>query len=574
MLSTWAPPLPYLIAGIIVLGASFIGWGRLAWLLAGQSTRNDGGSPSLFELGVAGIAAIYVLAVLISLVSAFTPLLGDAVVIAGFASYATALWQRRRSASVPVHLVLMTVLAVPAAIGVVFAPVHYDTGLYHLQMLEWFRTGPLPLGLANLHGRFGFNSGWLTITALVGNTRLVPVATFLINGAALVVVCGALLQLGYERFRERRARFGALLAVVSVVVLECVYLQIMFVWMAASPATDIPAALLTMFALVSLAVVVDADTAGDERWRLTLCGIAAALAVAVKASQLPVLLVVAAAIGWLGLRRRRSPLPAAPLALLILGLWVLQGLMVSGCVLFPVAQSCAGWIPWSVDPAAATHHAEIARIWARAPGLPFSEVPGGLDWIPLWIEHMWPNRRFVLWIAEIGALLSLAALAASLLRRGHVGKSPPAPGFYWCVGAGAAGLLMTAAAAPDPRFCVGFLIILVASVVARILVSARLDESMPGRRVFAGLVVTILVCATAWNTLSLDEWLKKGGRVYWYRDLPTPRYEVVEAGGGLSIKTPAEGNQCWALPGACAPRGEFPPRLRQTRMFGRTAFVR
>jgi hypothetical protein len=34
----------------------------------------------------------------------------------------------------------------------------FDTGLYHLPMVNWISNYALPFGLANLHGRFGFNS--------------------------------------------------------------------------------------------------------------------------------------------------------------------------------------------------------------------------------------------------------------------------------------------------------------------------------------------------------------------------------------------------------------------------------
>lgn len=37
----------------------------------------------------------------------------------------------------------------------------YDTGLYHLQLFQWIQKEPVVFGLANIHGRFGFNSIWM-----------------------------------------------------------------------------------------------------------------------------------------------------------------------------------------------------------------------------------------------------------------------------------------------------------------------------------------------------------------------------------------------------------------------------
>jgi len=41
----------------------------------------------------------------------------------------------------------------------------FDTHLYHLQSIKWIHQNPLPLGLANLHGTFGFNSSWFPLAA-------------------------------------------------------------------------------------------------------------------------------------------------------------------------------------------------------------------------------------------------------------------------------------------------------------------------------------------------------------------------------------------------------------------------
>jgi len=42
---------------------------------------------------------------------------------------------------------------------------NYDTGLYHNQFIKWINTFPVIPGLANLHGRFGFNSHWHLLEA-------------------------------------------------------------------------------------------------------------------------------------------------------------------------------------------------------------------------------------------------------------------------------------------------------------------------------------------------------------------------------------------------------------------------
>ncbi|EMO63800.1 hypothetical protein LEP1GSC133_1179, partial [Leptospira borgpetersenii serovar Pomona str. 200901868] len=38
------------------------------------------------------------------------------------------------------------------------SPFAYDSGLYHIQSIKWIQEYSVVPGLANLHGRFGFNS--------------------------------------------------------------------------------------------------------------------------------------------------------------------------------------------------------------------------------------------------------------------------------------------------------------------------------------------------------------------------------------------------------------------------------
>jgi len=45
-------------------------------------------------------------------------------------------------------------------------PEIYDTGLYHLQAIKWIEEYAVVPGLANLHGRFGFNPNIFTFYAL------------------------------------------------------------------------------------------------------------------------------------------------------------------------------------------------------------------------------------------------------------------------------------------------------------------------------------------------------------------------------------------------------------------------
>ena len=50
----------------------------------------------------------------------------------------------------------------------------YDFGLYYRQMMNWIQNSSIVLGLANVHGRFGFNNASFLLASLVDNLNIIP----------------------------------------------------------------------------------------------------------------------------------------------------------------------------------------------------------------------------------------------------------------------------------------------------------------------------------------------------------------------------------------------------------------
>lgn len=573
-----------LLAELTVLTLAVIGWGNLALFLLPKRVDAGGAGPNLFDAGVAGLAALYVLAVVLSLALPFNAVIGDGIVLAGLIGYAYAVRLRRgEGGSWRTRWVMLLSLAAYAAWGTALTPLHYDTGLYHLQVIQWFQTEPLPLGLANLHTRFGYNSAWFAIAAVVGKSRLLPDAAFLLNGVVSVLVCGALLESGWERIRSRNITFGAVLAITCVVTYLGSASQSLFTWMGLSPTTDVPAALLTIYAIVLLSDLVETGsgktlTDPDPTWRLWLCAVAGCLAVAVKLSQFPVMLALMAAVYHLrlmdrGTAWRMAIARTAGAVVVIAGLWVVHALMLSGCLLFPYGSTCLAWIPWSVNPEDANHLAHMLKMWARAPLVDPGEVPGGLGWIPLWIENMWPDRAVLRWILGASALLTLAALALRILSRGKSGFISSA-GFRWSLGVSLAGLAVCVATAPDPRYYLGFLLVLPCSLTARFLLSPWVAWDVRARWVPVAAIAVILSGLTWWNVRRVLLVTPKELPLHYWRHLPEPAYHVVETSSGFQVKTPDTGDQCWGLPAPCSPADMIHQDLQAGRALGRTVMTR
>ncbi len=60
-------------------------------------------------------------------------------------------------------------------------PFAYDSGLYHIQSIKWIQEYSVVPGLANLHGRFGFNPNIFTIFALTSLKEIFKQEIFSVN---------------------------------------------------------------------------------------------------------------------------------------------------------------------------------------------------------------------------------------------------------------------------------------------------------------------------------------------------------------------------------------------------------
>ena len=67
------------------------------------------------------------------------------------------------------------------SLGVLITPLSYDTGLYHLQLIEWLEQAPKVFGLVNLHYRFGVNSIWFVDARDVRRRSSTHAGIFLLN---------------------------------------------------------------------------------------------------------------------------------------------------------------------------------------------------------------------------------------------------------------------------------------------------------------------------------------------------------------------------------------------------------
>jgi hypothetical protein len=567
-----------LLGEALLLVAVSAGWGITALRVCGapSSPSPEVGRPSLFEAGVVGLAVLFAIGAVLSLTVGIDRIASEVVLVVGLGLAAVALGRRWWSWSdLRGNVVVGLPLAGLLVLGALRTPLNGDSGLYHLQYIEWLRDGPLPLGLVNIHHRFGFNSSWLTIVALLGGSRALPDATYLLNVSATVLTLGAMLAQARSRWLAGRRDFATRLSFTVPVVLLLAADETLFSWFGLSPSNDVPAALMSLFAVTCLATLV-VESSRSERdlrlpvaWRVAVCMVAAALAVTVKLLQVAVAIAVALwAVGASERRRAiwssagRAVLPAAA----VVGLWALQNLALSGCLVYPVAGTCLSQAPWAATAESAAGIAHEVKAWARTPGDEFLAAAERSDWPRLWRKRMLRHRKFALSLIRAAAVLAVAAILARLVFRRRRLPTADRAGFVWASGVALSGLGIGFAVAPDPRFVLGFLVLLPAALLA---ICPPPPNDRPVRawsRVAAGTTLLVPLLLLGSRSVPL-----RGESPRW-RSLPKPRLETKTTAGGVELWAPLQGDQCWLAPKPCTP--EFDDGLEQRRIAGRPAFVK
>jgi len=576
-----------LVPKICGIAAVFVGWGYLSARLLDMVRRpesNWSSSLRLPELGIIGFGGAYLFAVLAGLVAP----LGGAVDwifagigIAGFGWMAAAWFQRRKWRWADFGWLAALTLFV--AWGTAYTPLNYDAGLYQLQAARYFESGPLPLGIANVHDRLGFNSAWLPISVLCSGSIFGKDGLFLVNGAAILIFLGAIGCHALDQYRRGRFGISGACAGAAVFLFVRASSGVLFSWFSLSPGADLPAAMICCWVLVAFLALLENAAAGEvhdrdveiQRWFFVLVT-ATALAIITKLSQGPVALLLALALFLPGARRVWGR--AIAFAVLLVAGWLVQGLTTSGCAAFPVARSCLAFLPWTSDPAVAARQAMVIRSWARAPGVRPENVPNGFGWLPLWWHRMMPEREFV-WslargaavLAGVAAILMIAVWIGSIANkekdRANILKPALLALLVFC--AGAAFWFLEA---PDPRFGLGFLIGIPAFVFAlAVEVSLQRQGARQARRLLAATLAVLVV----WAGLSESRRLhRERGAIasYSWSQIPVPRLRSMTTSGGVTIRLPVKGDQCWDEPTPCTPEPGVAGSLHQSTLLGHTMY--
>ncbi len=551
---------------VALFSSVLVGWGALVERALFGTGAGSGAAALRWEwpaLGLAGVCALTAVGLFCNL---FVPL--DArVTLPALAVGALSLFWHRERWLEALRVRGPEVLAVPAlllaactALGLLHGS-EYDTGLYHLPVVLWAHESAVPLGLANLYPAYANNSAWLVFASMLWVPGLELRGPFCVNMVAFVLVLGALLT--EARTRSRPTATLALLALAALAFSADRFA----VYQGGSPATDAIGLLSIPLALALAPGVALARGAAQFERRASLLCLCSALAVVTKLATLPALLLFPLA--WLARRRSAtaSPLPlrAVGVGALLVGLWMVRSLATSGCLLFPVAQTCTTRLPWGAPESLTREHAQVLLQWTRG----HSTAAGAFGWVRDWLELISADRLVVSMTAL--ALLSSAALLVGLVRRGVRPLLAATAPYAAPLLVSLTGLSLWLVGAPDPRLSYGFIVGAPLCVLAMALASLRLHRV---RRAAARWVRFGSLASLGVQGVIAALMLAASPGLQW-PEIPDAITGPARAADGtpitLALEPAGPGAQCWSAPQPCTP--VLRPGLRVTRLWGRPAFL-
>ena len=441
---------------------------------------------------------------------------------------------------------------------------HYDTGLYGAQVIRWIETFSAVPGLANIHGRLGFDSAVFLCIATLGQGFWRGLGFHLFTGFILVAMWTAVLpawsrvlRSSWDTEAHSADWFKAILIIPAAM------------WSAreqiVGAPTDVPANAICLVAAGILLAEIERGRMNSEQEKargnvnLLLAATMFALALSFKLST-----IVFAALAWVicaaclfswnreSGHSRKWLTAAFLMPTIILLPWLARNLILTGYPFFP---SALLGIPadWRVSNSAANLIASWVHSWGRNPTARVADTQGW-SWFLPWLGRALRNREQF----QVPALLSVGGIAAAVIVRLRSLATPEPRRWLWLLLPSLAGLAFWFAESPDPRFGAAAIWTTGATLGALGIESLMAAIKRFPPRIFA---VGILIAA-AWCLFSSgwQESYRPFLTVRSFISLPETPVAKRRTRSGLIVFVPARGDQCWNEPLPCTPY--FDPTLR------------
>jgi len=437
--------------------------------------------------------------------------------------------------------------SVVVALSLIAVSSHYniDTGYYHFPSVMVNRSFPLIPGLANIFGPYGHNSTWFIIESIFTLPPLGWASTFSLNS-----ICALTLILLFFENVEKASWFGFVFTILSLL---CINLSLVAI---GGLTPDI-----CSYALGSLiclwALNAECENEVDHWLQVSLGVMLAGLAITVKISNLLVLIPTICLILTSSKEQKIShkvsecfknrPFREGVLgACILMLLWLLRNIFLSGCLIYPRSGTCIVSLPWTmplewVDGWLVDVKYHLCGI--RSGGSVFSQVSCLKEWSYRLLRE--PLLKYILTLA------SFAAFVGIFLRlRGFVSMKRQSTRlinlfFFLVVCPGLVWLFV----APNVRFAPWIFLVCGTLFIGTVL--SPIESKLRRRKQIFYLCLLFGFVSSLRTSLGTNprpiDWMN-------WPNVPQVEGTVLLEKNNFTISTIVNGFQCWGVKPPCTPQ--------------------
>ncbi|EMN79869.1 LIC_10190 family membrane protein [Leptospira interrogans] len=270
-------------------------------------------------------------------------------------------------------------------------PFAYDSGLYHIQSIKWIQEYSVVPGLANLHGRFGFNPNIFTIFALTSLKEIFKQEIFSVNFVIYSILVLHSINRIYKILKQEGFTNSFLLhSIVLFLILE----QFMSL---SSPTPDLISIVLPLYILTNLPKNENGIHSKLNLENYFSSIILSVYTISVKLAIIPLCILILLLI----IRYKfdgKKLLIVISIIFLILLPWLIRNVILSGYLIYPFSAIDIFNFDWKVPLNAVVSEKLSITGWARNPGEGYKEAAQMKfwEWFPIWWNTISKlNRLFI-----------------------------------------------------------------------------------------------------------------------------------------------------------------------------------
>lgn len=427
----------------------------------------------------------------------------------------------------------------------IIPPLNSDSGEYHYIAIRWYEQYKVVPGLANVHGRLGFNPASFIISAAYSFTGLTGQALYPLNGILVLLFYGWLLK---RILSNSQSVYNSIVLILAILMFRVTLINI------SSPSSDLLSGILLFYCGFRSYELIKAGKNEIRDYMPVL--LISLFAVTAKLSAIPALLVIPFIYFFVIKKGKRATLviKCIALACLIFVPWLIRNFLLSGYLLYPVPRTNLFNADWAVPHDVIQLDYLFSKYGPRTITVDFFSMQkmNMLQLTKVWFDYMLDSSLSSLLLTFAAFLSILSWLFFPITKK----KIPANVFFLWCIYY--IGVLIWFINSPEHRFGLPYLVLAIGLPWLAFATTAPIKWNIP----FAAAPVLLAFCCLhycleplkkeAFYSFSLrDCWLKplRDRRYFHANDLKTfPRSSL---GRRVKLYYGDDQHECLNADGPC-----------------------